>query len=129
MDTPKGKTLVFSRTVPKRLSISPFFPLEFTPADPSWDEKVDQHLLRLNRRIADLEKKVKNLNQTSSQDTKSSIGQDGADGKVSPSEYLKLSNKEQTNSGTPNMRCSNDIGECNYFSPPWQKRMEISRPN
>jgi len=129
MITQKGRTLVFLGTVPKRLSISPYFFLEFTP-DPKqqiWEEKFDQHVLRLSSRIADIAKKLDNLNQTSL-DRKSSIGQDdGADVNVSPSVSLKKINTEQTEARVPDMKYWNDIRKFGYFSPPWQRRMEISR--
>jgi len=132
MIAPRGTTLVFSGIVSKELSISPNFTLEFTSDQKrqNWDEKVEQHLLRLNTRMADLEKKLENLNQTSSSDKKSSIGQDdGADVKVSPSVSLKLSNKELTDSGQPWMKRSVDIAKCSCMSPTWQKRSEKYRRN
>jgi len=121
--------IFFLGTVPQRLSISPFFFLEFTP-DPEqeiWEEKVNQHLFRLNSRVADMAKKLENLNQTSL-DRKLSIGQDyGEDVNVSPSLSLEKINTEQTEAGVPDMKYSTDIGKFGYFSPPWQRRMEISR--
>jgi len=131
MITPEGTTLVFSGIASKRLSISPHFPWEITPDSKQqiWDEKFDQ-LLRLTRRITDAEKKLENLNVMSSSDKKSSIGQDNeGDVKVSRSVSLESSNKEQTDAGTHYMKCTNDFGKCSNWSPPQQKRKEISHRN
>jgi len=66
MITGKGATLVFSDAIQKRLSISPFFS-SWLPPDPkrrNWEDKVEQDLLQLNRRITELEKKQNHSSQT-----------------------------------------------------------------
>jgi len=124
MITGKGATLVFSDAIQKRLSISPFFS-SWLPPDPkrrNWEDKVEQDLLQLNRRIRELEKKQNHSSQTEKLRVE-------ADVKVNRFLSSKVSASKQSDVGTQFRKCSCGTREGVYFSPSRQKSLKLSGRN
>jgi len=126
MITGKGTTLIFSEGLRKPLSISKTFSLNVAPdrREPHWKEKVEQNILQLTKRIADLEETLEKQ-KVSLPEKKIRAKGNEADVKVTRSVCFNL---KQCNAGTQFKNCSSGSKEFCHF-PPYQKSMKRAHGN